>query len=355
MANPLRFRHQVIDADPPGRLLDILLFADLTGNGLPDLIIGGKEGDANLFWYENPGWQRHVMAHSPQLEAGGVVVDLNRDSRPDVVVGQQGSGRELYWFECPPDPREPWTRHLITDRFQKYHDQAVGDVDGDGEPELLFASQNAGVLAYYDLPDDPTVTPWPDDHLHLIADDVPNVEGLVIADIDGDGRNEVLAGPNVYRLHDGRWQRQALAPDYTMTRVALLDLEGDGRPTIVLAEGESNPARLALLRPPDYQPELLRDDLYHPHSLDVADFDGDGLPDLFVGEMGLGGHPNPRLFIYRNDGRGGLMEVEIDRGKPVHEAKAIDLDGDGRPDIAGKPYSPECHVDLWLNETEPIP
>ncbi|MBM3477109.1 MAG: VCBS repeat-containing protein, partial [Armatimonadetes bacterium] len=55
---PLRFRHEVIDSDPPGSEHDIVLLADLTGNGLPDVIIGSKRGDYNLMWYENPGWQR---------------------------------------------------------------------------------------------------------------------------------------------------------------------------------------------------------------------------------------------------------------------------------------------------------
>ena len=28
-----------------------------------------------------------------------------------------------------------------------------------------------------------------------------------------------------------------------------------------------------------------------------------------------------------------------------------DVDGDGRPNIVGKPYEPERHIDVWFNET----
>jgi len=81
----LRFRHQVIDMDPPGSEHDITLIADVNGDGRNDIIIGGKRGDVNLFWYENPYWLRHEMASAPDLEAGGVVLDVNGDGRLDIV------------------------------------------------------------------------------------------------------------------------------------------------------------------------------------------------------------------------------------------------------------------------------
>ncbi|MBN2584629.1 MAG: VCBS repeat-containing protein [Planctomycetes bacterium] len=353
-ARPLKFRHEVIDADPPGSEHDIVLVADLTGNGRNDIIIGSKKGPPNLFWYENPTWRRHAMAEAPGLEAGGVVFDVNRDGRPDVVAGQQYNGNELYWFECPDNPRKPWTRRVIEDRFRKYHDQAIGDVDNDGEPELVFVSQLGGVLAYYDIPDNPRVEPWPRECFHLIADGVSDkLEGLAVVDIDGDGRLELLAGPNIWRCDGpgGAWRVESFADGFVMTRVAAADLDGDGSPEIVLCEGESRPGRLVWCKGPDWRPRILRDDLFHPHSLAIADFDGDGRPDIFVGEMGLGKNPEPKMLIFRNLGRAAFEEVLVQQGIPTHEAKAADLTGNGLPDIIGKPYHPERHIDVWFNES----
>ncbi len=350
----LRFRHEVIDPDPPGAHHDITLLADLTGDGRPDIIIGGKQGEPNLFWYENPTWRRHDMASAPNLEAGGVVVDITGDGRPDIVAGQQIGGRSLFWFEHPGDPRRPWTRRVIENRFEKYHDQAVGDVDGDGEPELVVLSQRSGVLVFYDIPADPRREPWPDAARHVIAERVGETEGLAIVDLDGDGVTEIVAGAAVFKPDDDPakpWRREPFAPDFDKTRVAVADLTGDGALDIVLCEGESHPGRLAVCSPPRYEPRILRDDLFHPHSLAIADFDRDGRPDLFVAEMGLGRNPAPRMFVYLNRGEGSFEERVICRGVPTHEAKVADLTGDGRPDIVGKPYHPERHIDVWFNES----
>ena len=348
--NAPRFRHIVIDADPPGCKHDVTLIGDITGNGLNDIVIGGKEGDVNLFWYENPTWTRHEIAHAPELEAGGLLLDLTGNGRLDILIGQQIHGNELYWFEHPDDPRKPWPKHVIEDRFQKYHDQLADDVNGDGHIELIVLSQQSGVLVCYDIPKNPTVSPWPRECSRIIAEDMHDVEGLALADIDGDGACELIVGPAIFRPCDD-WKRRPFAEGWEKTRVRAADLDGDGRAEIVIAEGESNPGRLAICKMPDLTPKVLADDLFHPHSLEIADFTGNGLPDIFVAEMGLGRNPDPRMMIYLNKGGGDFEQVIIQRGIPTHEAKVADLTGDGRPDIVGKPYDPERHIDVWFNET----
>jgi hypothetical protein len=353
---PLKFRHEVIDPDPPGSRHDITLIADINGDGKNDIVIGGNQGPVNLFWYENPSWRRHDMAAAEDLEAGGAVADIAGSGRPDIVAGQQLS-KELYWFECPPDPTGPWTKRLIEDRFLQYHDQIFGDVDGDGQEELVFVSQRSGIIAYYDIPADPRAEPWPRDCFHLIAENLEQrTEGLAIVDIDGDGRNEIIAGTYIFRRPEergGPWRAQRYVQELAMrhTRVAVADLRGDGRLHIILAEGESSPARLAVCAPPDWKAVVLKDDLFHPHSLAAADFNGDGLPDVFIAEMGLGENPDPKMFIFLNRGGGEFGEVLIHSGTPTHEAKVGDLTGDGRPDIVGKPYMPEKHIDVWFNDS----
>ena len=188
----LKFRHETIDPAPPGSQHNITLLADVNKDGRLDVIIGSKRGNFNLGWYENPSWRRHDMAQAPDLEAGGVVIDVSGDGSPDVVAGQQAGGRELYWFECPPDPTALWTRHLIDNQFQQYYDLAVGDVDGDGRPEVVFSLWRVYQGRYGNQP---FVFGWRDGEMRpvwrgsAVADPIRE---LAVGDVDGDGVAELV-------------------------------------------------------------------------------------------------------------------------------------------------------------------
>ncbi|MGQ9515254.1 MAG: FG-GAP repeat domain-containing protein [Thermoproteota archaeon] len=356
--NMMRFSHTIIDEHPIGTHHSICLVGDIDGDGFEDIVIGNYVVDnsyeGTIVWYEYPEWRRHIISRA-NLEAGGVLVDIDGDGRLDIVAGQPYYGQELYWFENPDDPIHPWERHVIDNSFKKYHDQAVGDVDGDGELELLVASQLGKVLVYYDIPPYPRISPWPKEYRHLICSEI-SVEGLVIADIDGDGKNEVVAGPNIFKLEgvlSEGWSRSIIRDPngsvFSQTRVQVADLNEDGFLDLIISEGESDNGRLAWYEGPDWKIHMLRDDLFHPHSLGIADFNMDGHMDFFVGEMGLGRNLHPKLLIYINDGNGSLSEFLVDSEHPTHEAKVINTGNKGIMDIVGKPFQPPARVDLWRN------
>ena len=123
----------------------------------------------------------------------------------------------------------------------------------------------------------------------------------------------------------------------------------------MFSEGDSphlgtHPGRVAWFDPPDWEPTFLKEDLFCPHSLQIADFSGNGWPDIYIAEMGLEQNETPQHLLYLNRGEGEFEERTISTGVATHEAKAVDLTGSGRPDIVGKSYGPDCHVDVWYNQ-----
>jgi hypothetical protein len=312
--------------------------------------------ETNVFWYENPGWERHDVARAPRLAVGGSLGDVTGDGRLDLLAGQT-LAQDLSCFDQPADPRDSWRRRLITDDFEKYHDVTVADVDDDGRPEVVFLSQESAVVGYYDIPDDPRQEPWPRRERTILAENL-EVRGVAVTDVDGDGRTELIAGTNVFRRSNGGWERESFAEGWKETRLATADLDGDGKQEVVVTEGDvpyvvDRPARLGVFDPADWDLTLLYDDLYNPHTVQTADFDGDGHQDIYVAEMGLDGYEDPAHRVFRNPGDGSLAfdGRVVERGVPTHEAKAVDLTGDGRPDVVGKGYA-DTHVDVWYNETD---
>ena len=361
----MEFRHELIDATPPNDEFMICLTSDLTGNGRDDVIIGAREGSPSLLWYENPGWECHEIANVPGLEAGGIVADITGNGRYDIVAGEPLGHHTAYWFEHPLDPRDEWTVHPITTDYHKYHDQAFADVDDDGDPELLLLSQFSEVICYYDVPDDPRQSPWPRDHRTIIDAGRGDVEGIQILDIDGDGRTELVLGRHIYHRQDEsgtEWEYERVAPDWEdeRVRVQVGDLDGDGADEIVLTEcelpalgarhGIYHDGRLGICSPPDWEPTVLADDLHCPHSLQLADFTGDGRLDIFVAESDYDDPETTRQFVFENQGNGTFEPRLIGEDIGTHQAQLADLTGDGnRTDIVGKNDTSPGHVDAWYH------
>ncbi len=367
-------RHTIYTGLPSERTLCVV--GDLNNDGQPEIVLAARNPKSELYYLARNAsgqWQRYdIDADFGRPEAGGGLVDLTGNGKLDFIAGHDASQNALLWWECPDDPTQPWTRREIFRMpANKSHDQLVADLDGDGRPEVYFWNQFSETLFYVPVPDDPCVSPWP--NVCSIVTGVSE-EGLAVADIDGDGRPELLAGQAWYKppaTPADEWERNVFTEGYVSTRLAAADFDGDGQVEIILAEGDASFMSdryfgyLVYLKstgnPKDlWQTAVLHDELEDPHSLVVADFDGDGRPDLFVGELGspdaTNRHaPAQRIYLNRN---GQFEEHIIEQGLGTHESKAIEIDG--KVGIVCKPYrnvrddiprTPEVDsIHLWLPE-----
>lgn len=127
-------------------------WGDVNGDGREDLL-------TEIGWYERPAgdpfggpWKLHRETALPHPSCPFVVTDLNGDGRLDIVFGR-GHDVGLYWREqLPrrPDGTTAWTEHVIDESWSQAHALALADLDGDGEEELI-----AGKCIWAHSGDDP--------------------------------------------------------------------------------------------------------------------------------------------------------------------------------------------------------
>ncbi|MCB9883478.1 MAG: VCBS repeat-containing protein [Planctomycetes bacterium] len=334
---------------------------DFDGDGRGDFVIASRGTKGRIeFWHSRPGdrFDRYTIeASNVNPEAGGAAHDIDGDGDLDLVLGQDSQGTQIFWWENPaPNFSQPWQRRLVsTSTATKHHDQIFADVDIDGVVELVSWNQGSKSLLLFELPKDPrgTTAPWQSRVIGLAAS--VTKEGLAFADVDLDGRLDLVAGGSIWRYSNGSFTPTAIDSSADFTRVAVGQLVQGGRPEIVLAPGDvDGKAYWYQWNGSSYTRNYLAD-VRHAHTIEIADLDGNGKQDIVVGEMRLG-HPQCELAVYRGNGQGSFTKQVLSVGNDIHEGQLVDLDGDGDLDLVHKPYDYLApRVDIWRNGSKTLP
>jgi hypothetical protein len=136
---------------------------DINGDGKVDII-------APHGWWEQPAagpaqtpWAFHQGAFGRNGNAGGniEVYDVNGDKLPDVVTALAAHGFGLAWYEQKRDPagKISFVEHLIMNdftsqnaggvTFSELHALTIGDIDGDGIPDIVTGKRHWAHLDSY--------------------------------------------------------------------------------------------------------------------------------------------------------------------------------------------------------------
>ncbi|NTV31000.1 hypothetical protein HGA91_03425 [candidate division WWE3 bacterium] len=336
------------------------LILDVDHDGDNDFIIAERTQTPAVVWYrrDSTGWTKLPIETSRlSVEAGGAFHDIDSDGDLDIVFGGDYQSNQIWWWENPYptySSTQGWTRRTIKNSgSNQHHDQIFGDFTGDGKAELVSWNQLASKLILFDIPSDPkTATTWPSHDIYSWSGGNA-LEGLSSADIDLDGKTDIVGG--------GRWFKHSTGYSFASNtiddslrngRIVTGQLITGGRPEVVIGCGDCDgPLRMFNWNGTGWQSTVILSTIVHGHSLQIIDVDSDNLQDIFAAEMRLdGGNNSSRALIFYGNGQGSFTQSSIISGIDNHESKMADLDRDGDVDLLSKPYNYTAPgISIFLN------
>jgi FG-GAP-like repeat len=232
---------------------------DFNGDGWADLLVIRFPGKV-FHWYENPQnkpghWKEHIVADNACNETPQFV-DLFGKGKRVLVMGLQprskgdGNQGQMVWLSPGKDPTRPWEVHPISEpskpgkptpgTFKFSHGLGVGDLNGDGRLDVICTD------GWWEQPAEVSDTPWKFRPAKL----GPACADMIVYDMDGDGKNDVITS-SAHKF--GIWWHKQRGGDKGSTPVF-------------------------------FPNDLFRELLSETHALHCVDINGDGLKDLITGK-----------------------------------------------------------------------
>lgn len=236
--------YQCHDKTLPLHHINDMEISDMDHDGKLDIIVRSLEPNQVHIFFQNdalPYTQKVIDTTLSQSE-GLAVGDLDQDGLPDITC----TG---YWFDSPSNPRKDnYTKRAVDAIYHTVNlntKEAVGDIDGDGDLDLLLAPAEAyrkgqnHELAWYQNPGRNSNNQW---KKTIIKADTNNHHTIKLADIDNDHDLDVITGVPWGDKHvqiyfnngSGKFNTsQTVFQGNGLYSGVIADLENDGDPDII--------------------------------------------------------------------------------------------------------------------------
>ncbi|WP_171475859.1 beta strand repeat-containing protein [Frigoriglobus tundricola] len=360
--------------------------ADLNGDGRADIVVAnyGSASVSVLLNTTAPGAAAPSFAAQQTLATGNgprfvAAADVNGDGRPDLVVANYNSFNLSVLLNTTP-PGAATLSFAAQQTFLTGNGPfsiALGDLNGDGRPDIAVAnytSGNVGVLLNTTSHTESTTAGVPSPTFTAAATPATDMapSSVAVADLNGDGLPDLI----VANFTSGTVSvfvnttapgfdtstfaaEQTFAVASSPSSVAVADVNGDGRPDLVVThEGNSTVSvLLGTTAPGSGTISFAAPQTFAtggaPDSVAVADVNGDGKPDLIVANLGS----NTVSVLLNTTAAGSLTagfaaQQTFATGRRPYSVEFADLNGDGKPDLVVVNEG-SATVSVLLNTTAP--
>lgn len=353
----------------PGGWSDSVHAADLDGDGKLDAMVTDQTNNV-IAVARNTSVVGAVSFAAPQTFATGTspqdvyAADFDSDGKPDLISSDRGSAQVSVRLNTSVVGTISFAAAQTFATGVNPHRVHAADLDGDGKPEFMTADHGGQQVSYrLNTSSVGSISFGPALTIALGN----NGFSVSAADIDGDGKREILAstGASSYGVRIFRNTSSvgslSFAASYDVPMgvcvhdIHAVDVNGDG---LLDVNGSSSSATAHYQVRANHStignisfeitPTIAGNSAFGAYA---ADFDSDGRKDMVVGDSGTNS-----LNIYLNSTTNGSYTTAFtSQGSyagcsNVYGVYADDIDGDGKKDILGACYS-SGNVSVRLNTT----
>jgi hypothetical protein len=334
--------------------------ADVDGDGDMDVLVAAYS-DNEIVWWENvdgtgTNWTEHTVESGFTWASSVYSADVDGDGDMDVLGASEWDDL-ISWWENTDGSGTSWVEHIVDSNFLGAWSVCSSDVDGDGDPDVLGAASIGSDITWWDNHDG-AGTSWVK---HVVDGDFSGAASVNSSDVDGDGDMDVLGAAYLadavtwWENNDGTgssWTVHTVGNTFDCPYcVSSADVDGDGDIDVLSAAYSANKVMWWENHDgagTDWVEHLVDGSFTGGSSVHSADLDGDGDMDI----LGAAALENTVTWWENANGSGSIWtehSVSFSYNEPWSISSA-DLDGDGDLDVLSASF--EYSEVTWWEVTE---
>ncbi len=337
---------QIISEDAMGAIS--VFAADINGDSVMDIVFASS-GDNTIGWYKNNGQgnfgPKQIISTLVNKPSSVYAADADGDGDMD-VFSTSALDDKIAWYENTDGQGNFGPQHTISTAFDYPIRISMGDIDGDGDKDILSGSSyNNSRIAWFKN------TNGQGNFVlqGTLNTDISYCRSAILADVDGDGDLDIVAVSMKTEGHRVIWfENMDGLGNFNPTPHLIALLSPTARPEILYAADFNNDGKIDIALGTDNEgvswfknngsgnfgaPQFIDNDVYGVVSLFATDINGNGNQDLL-----LAAGRTDRVAWHENlNGQGSFGPsnelAAINGANGAYQIISADLDNDGDKDI----------------------